>query len=194
MPKRSIVDKWNAFRHSINWMLDAFLGPQAAHTYFSVTLLEVMGGLGGGGGGGVLTLWRLLHILLHFDPPFSGLWKMCIVSTPIFWQRWRKFISTPSFFYPCSVSMAWCGIVVAPLPTHWSCCSLALGHRYLLVVHPFNIMHMGTRLCKIWWYFRRHVGRPMPAAAAFMGFLHHNNISNCPLISYLPIMVTSPLL
>ena len=34
--------------------------------------------------GGVLTLWRLLYMLLHFDPPFSGLWKICRVSTPIF--------------------------------------------------------------------------------------------------------------
>ena len=34
--------------------------------------------------GGVLTLWRLLYMLLHFNPPFSGLWKICIVSTPIF--------------------------------------------------------------------------------------------------------------
>ena len=34
--------------------------------------------------GGVLTLWRLLYMLLRFDPPFSGLWKICRVSTPIF--------------------------------------------------------------------------------------------------------------
>ena len=31
-----------------------------------------------------LTIWRLLHMLRHFDPPFSGLWKICIVSTPMF--------------------------------------------------------------------------------------------------------------
>ena len=34
--------------------------------------------------GGALTIWRLLHMLRHFDPPFSGLLKICIVSTPIF--------------------------------------------------------------------------------------------------------------
>ena len=28
------------------------------------------------------------------------------------------------------VSMAWCRTAVAPLLTHWSCCSLAVGHRY----------------------------------------------------------------
>ena len=28
------------------------------------------------------------------------------------------------------VSMAWCGTAVAPLITHWSCCSLAVGHWY----------------------------------------------------------------
>ena len=48
--------------------------------------------------GRVLTLWRLLHMLRHFDPPFSGLWKICIVSTPIFEQKWGKCrISTPIF-------------------------------------------------------------------------------------------------
>ena len=31
--------------------------------------------------GRVLTLWRLLHMLRHFDPSFSSLWKICIVST-----------------------------------------------------------------------------------------------------------------
>ena len=33
-----------------------------------------------------------------FDPTFSGLWKICIVSTPIFYQNWAKWrISTPIF-------------------------------------------------------------------------------------------------
>ena len=31
------------------------------------------------------------------------------------------------------VSMAWCGTAVAPLITHWSCCSLAVDHRYKTV-------------------------------------------------------------
>ena len=48
--------------------------------------------------GGVLTIRRLLHMLRHFDPPFSGLRKICIVSTPIFEQKWGKCrISTPIF-------------------------------------------------------------------------------------------------
>ena len=48
--------------------------------------------------GRVLTLWRWLHMLRHFDPPFSGLWKICIVSTPIFEQKLGKCrISTPIF-------------------------------------------------------------------------------------------------
>ena len=48
--------------------------------------------------GMVLSLRRLLHMLRHFDPPFSGLWKICIVSTPIFQQKWGKCrISTPVF-------------------------------------------------------------------------------------------------
>ena len=48
--------------------------------------------------GRVLTLWRLLHMLRHFDPPFMDLWKICIVSTPIFVQKWGKCrISTPTF-------------------------------------------------------------------------------------------------
>ena len=48
--------------------------------------------------GRVLTLWRLLHMLRHFDPLFSGLWKICIVLTPIFEQNWGKcHISTPNF-------------------------------------------------------------------------------------------------
>ena len=48
--------------------------------------------------GRVLTIWRLLHMLRHFDPPFSGLWKICIVSTLIFEEKWGKCrISTPIF-------------------------------------------------------------------------------------------------
>ena len=46
--------------------------------------------------GRVLCLWRLLHMLRHFDPPFAGLWKICIVSTPIFGAKMRK-ISTHIF-------------------------------------------------------------------------------------------------
>ena len=42
--------------------------------------------------------------------------------------------------------------------------------------------------------YRTHLGRPMPGLLSFLGFLQHNNISNCPLISYLSIMVTIPLL
>ena len=38
----------------------------------------------GAGPGRVLTLCGLLHMLRHFDPHFSGLWKICIVLTPIF--------------------------------------------------------------------------------------------------------------
>ena len=48
--------------------------------------------------GRVLTIWWLLHMLRHFDPPFWGLWKICIVSIPIFGQTWGKCrISTPIF-------------------------------------------------------------------------------------------------
>ena len=36
------------------------------------------------------------------------------------WSNW-------TWYY---VSMAWCGTAVAPLITHWSCCSLAVGHQY----------------------------------------------------------------
>ena len=35
--------------------------------------------------------------------------------------------SNSTWYY---VSMAWCGTAVTPLLTHWSCCSLAVGHRY----------------------------------------------------------------
>ena len=38
--------------------------------------------IGGLVSGRVLILW-ILHMLRHFDPPFSGLWKVCCVSTPI---------------------------------------------------------------------------------------------------------------
>ena len=46
--------------------------------------------------GRVLTIWRLLHMLCHFDPLFSGLLKICIVSTPIFEEKNRKM----SYFDP----------------------------------------------------------------------------------------------
>ena len=50
--------------------------------------------------GRVPKLWRLPHVLRHFDilrrHPFSGLWKMCIVSTHISKRKWGKCrISTP---------------------------------------------------------------------------------------------------
>ena len=35
--------------------------------------------------------------------------------------------SNTTWYY---VSMAYCGTAVAPLITHWSCCSLAVGHQY----------------------------------------------------------------
>ena len=42
--------------------------------------------------------WRLLHMFRHFDPPFSGLWKIFIVSAPIFdLKKIGKCISTPIF-------------------------------------------------------------------------------------------------
>ena len=47
--------------------------------------------------GRVLTIWRLLHMLRHFNPTFSGLWKLCIVSTPVFEQKWGKCIVSPIF-------------------------------------------------------------------------------------------------
>ena len=37
-------------------------------------------------------------------------------------------------FVCMAVSVAWCGSAVAPLLTHWSCCSLALGHRYMYAI------------------------------------------------------------
>ena len=44
----------------------------------------------------VLTIWRLLHMLGHFDPPpFSSLWK--IVSTPIFSKN-EENVFQPLFF------------------------------------------------------------------------------------------------
>ena len=45
--------------------------------------LNSVGYRGWGGGWG----WRLLYMLLHFDPPFSGLLKICIVSTPSYIHR-----------------------------------------------------------------------------------------------------------
>ena len=60
--------------------------------------------------GRVLTLWRLLHMLRHFNPPFSGLWKICIVSTPIFEQnvvfRPLLFVKMYSFDPPFSSYVA----------------------------------------------------------------------------------------
>ena len=46
----------------------------------------------------ILTLWRLLHMFLHFDPPLSGLWKICIVSTPIFSKNEENVVFRPLFF------------------------------------------------------------------------------------------------
>ena len=40
--------------------------------------------------GRVLTLWKLLHMLRHVDPLFSGPWKICIASTRIFEQKCGK--------------------------------------------------------------------------------------------------------
>ena len=39
----------------------------------------------------VLTIWRLLHMIRHFNPFLSGLRKICILSTPIFEQKREKF-------------------------------------------------------------------------------------------------------
>ena len=39
---------------------------------------------------GRVLILGILHMLHHFDPPFSGLWKVCLVSTPIFEQKTRK--------------------------------------------------------------------------------------------------------
>ena len=66
--------------------------------------------------GRVLPLWRLLLVFRHFEPPFSGLWKICIVlthilsknrgkcriSTPIFWQNLATCIVSIPFFALCS--------------------------------------------------------------------------------------------
>ena len=51
--------------------------------------------------GRVLNLWRLLHMLRHFEPPFPGLWSVCMASTPIFEQKWEK----KSYFDPFFVKI-----------------------------------------------------------------------------------------
>ena len=91
----------------------------AVHVYWYWTQDTIEGSLGISGRG-VLTLWRLLHMLLRFYPPFSGLWKICIVSTLYFSKNKEKsyfdpyfssklgkmyrFDPTPPFFDTCSVS------------------------------------------------------------------------------------------
>ena len=41
---------------------------------------------------------KLLHMLRHFDPPFSGLWKFCIVSTLYFSENEENVVLQPLFF------------------------------------------------------------------------------------------------
>ena len=63
-------------------------------------------------------------------------------------QQSDHFISTKcSKSMGNDISMACCKTAVAPLLTHWSCCSLAQGHRYTL--HPMNYT-------KYIWYWYLH--------------------------------------
>ena len=94
--------------------------------------------------GRALTIWRLLHMLRHFDPLFSGLWIICIVSTPIFLQKccistpifhknWAKCIVSPPLFLTlvafrvdrrCWASLSpghWLTLVSFSSSLHWLC-------------------------------------------------------------------------
>ena len=70
--------------------------------------------------------------------------------------------SNSTWYY---VSVALCGTAVAPLITHWSCCSLAVGHQYNTVAtglgrkqssnkkrHPTSRPHRWTLGCLV--FFR----------------------------------------
>ena len=51
--------------------------------------------------GGELTIWLLtLHVLRHFDPTFSGLWKICIVWTISFDPNILAKMRKMSYFDP----------------------------------------------------------------------------------------------
>ena len=70
-------------------------------------------------------------MLRHFDPTFPGLWKICIVSTPIFeWRRGECRISTPIFVKEKMVKR----IVSTPL---FSLCSV-LSQRAVISIHTRN--------------------------------------------------------
>ena len=59
------------------------------HWVFVSKLIQSFGfysGGGGGGGGGGLTIWRLLYMLRHFDPPFSGNKCYACYAPELSWQ------------------------------------------------------------------------------------------------------------
>ena len=71
--------------------------------------------------------------------------------------------SNSTWYY---VSLAWCGTAVAPLITHWSCCSLAVGHQYNTVAtglgrkqssnkkrHPTSRPHKWASGCLFFFFF-----------------------------------------
>ena len=85
----------------------------------------------------VLILWILL-MLRHFDPSFPGLWKVCLVLTPILEQKLGKYhISTPF----CQ-NLAKC---IVSIPFLALCSNVSQGAVLSIPIRNYMYVHVKSR-------------------------------------------------